>query len=635
MFIFAAYAIWQLHGYFFLDTPTMLIWAEAYIPESRFFTPDVFFPSAGRFAPLTQMAGSLWILIFDNPLWGNFLGQLILYSLAVVCIFYVMRRLKFSIWQVVFITLLIFAQTSIAENLFTIGKGETLLTSLSVFYTAVLYKFLFSERKAVLLGTLLGILSLLILLTKESGVALIAPLVFMSAVLLFFKLDRSLVKKMLAATIIFIFATAAHRLYVRFFDIAPVDYNPYIAFEISFRLMFVNLGFYLRNCTDIFITGTVSLLGNVYFFMKNKNKTWLLIGIFTSVWGWAFLGGMLFWRWPLVYYMLVPSTLFIVSLVFMLNEITRPLAKKVFYGVFAVFILLFAQYTFFVATSQGDSNRLYTQSMITASELLGEGANLYFHDWDFWVEPIHQTRLLHTFFLHSGINIYGLGPTYFLDIFDEEMARLHGLDERIEIPSPQAGDYVMVYDSLRPVNFSIRSVGPSFSVVSEPLLSQRGFGLELISADRFDRNHLFLGMAGIWGTLRTTAGYRLYRVTYAPEHTLLYQGIRGLYPDGWTGRVLSIDSFIGEELILYLNPASFAVHPQNSVRVFVNDCFAEAIPFDYTVASLDLTNIVSKLADSDGINIRIEVERLFNPSIDMPPSGDMRDLGLNVRVFAY
>jgi hypothetical protein len=598
---------------------------------------------------LPHFLNAVWVTVFGNAIWGLYMGQFILYAAAVAVLFYFMRKFTFSIWQVIFISLLLLTQTPAVANLFTVGKAEVALIFFSVFYLFALYKFLMSERIGALWPIVLGILSLALNMTKETDIAIFVPLVFLLAAFWIFKFGKMCIIKALLAIAIYIFAEIAHILFIHFFDIQPVDYNPYTSlFVIAFEPILNNFLWYLRNSTDIFITGVVSLLGNLYFYMKDRKNLRLLFGLAISVWGWAYMVGMFVWWILEIYYMLIPSTLFIMSLVFMLKEIKHPpqWTKRVFYGMFGVFIFMYGQYVYYTAITQADVNRAYTKSMVSASEFLSAGDDVFLEGLA-TLEATFQTMILHSYIWETGIRFHDLGlmvdnRQFLMDylwrhFFLWEAARAYGFTSGMDFPLPDVGGYVLVHMNHRDIPFPVRGTSPRQDYRATSRLIGEGYGLELVSFYERSRNHFFLGMANIWGTRQTSAGYRLYRITYVPEHIRIARLIlvtSGLFWDGWTGGVLSIEGFAGEGLRLDINPISFMVHPQNSIRVFINDYFAETISFDYTVTSLNLTNIVSQFADSDWINIRIEVERLFNPSINMPPSNDTRDLGLNVGVLA-
>lgn len=626
--IIVGYFIWQNYGHFWIDTPTAELLANGFTPGNRFFDTSLYLPKMGRFVPLTHITYAFFYFTSNNSLFGIFLGTFILYGLTVACIFHFMRKLDFSIWQVAFTTLLIFTQTPIAENLLTIGKAQVLQTSLGVFYIVVISKFVSYESKFLLHCALLSLLSLLMILTSETSIALIAPLAFILVLTMFFRLGRQLLTKVSLALGIFFFTWLFHMLYIRIFDVLPIE-NPYSAqLNRSIGAVLTNLRLYMQLTSDIFVVGGVSLVGNAYLFYGNRNNRCFLIGLFTSVWGWAYVGGMMFWPIVQPYYMLIPSTFFILSLVFVVKEIKKPLSKKAFHVAMTVLAFIYIQHTFYNARFQGDLNVVHTSSMLTVSEIISPDSNLYFEDLCFFQEPVHQTNIYHNILRDNNINIFGLGEAFFYGTYNPDVLRLHFADEFVTVPAPKIDDYIILFPDQRPQNLMLEARGAFRRNVASRLVEQHGYTLELVSAMRLDRRHLFLGMGNMWGPVETSIGYRLYRVTDVPAFN-----VRGVYADGWTGRSFEILGFANEIPLLFnLNQYSFAAFPQNEMRVYVDGTFIESINFDYTSTQIDLTYVLTGFVGQT-VDIRIDVMNTFIPYNDFPPQQDMRELGLNLSVY--
>ncbi|MDZ4815071.1 MAG: hypothetical protein SGI71_02250 [Verrucomicrobiota bacterium] len=206
-------------------------------------------------------------------------------------------------------------QASAAENLFTLGKPEILLSFLIIASFLLANRFVRNWNWVLLAGSLC--LTGMAILTKETGVvALVASFILVLGAGL--KVTR---QKMIAATCLHVLTGLIFVVLPRL--LKPKEAAQYVTFEFSPRSVAYNLYAYLINFPELALLAGVVVCLLIGQLKKNKLSAFphsLICASSTLLAAVSYMVILAIWRWPGGYYLLPVSLLLLLSLGFCLTE---------------------------------------------------------------------------------------------------------------------------------------------------------------------------------------------------------------------------------------------------------------------------------------------------------------------------
>lgn len=614
-------------GFFFLDNVENFLHSKAV-----WSNPEMLLPSHGRFFPGIMIMGGIYGRLSAFHIQSLFVGQFLFFAFAAIVFFRFMGKLNVSFFWRWMVMIFLYIQSPFGENLFTIGKQETLLGSLFLLLVPVTYNLLVrnSLASSIIFFILYECLIIWTVLTKETNVSIIVFLLALLFLVWTVLRDRILLKKVFLCILLFACTQALFLLIKRVFD--TYSDTRYIDYSITPEGIFTNLDFYYRFHFDLIGIGTLCLAFVLYFGIKKHFDLQTIMATALTLWGWGYLGGMLIWRWPAGYYLLPIYTLFLMAFAFFVSTnipvFTKYPGKHILAGMFALSAFFAVQYTYYSATTHIAATQVYANSLESVTNSLPDGSRLFMENWNYYHEPVQKTNVFLHDVAHKDIQVTGLGPIFFEAEVSAQDLTLHGAEHR-KIEPPQRGDYILNFNNVRTQLIPLRALSPRLEYATSSRLAAMGYKLELLAADSSNHGYLNFGY-GKYGFSKTIYSFSLFRVIEAGA----LDAVETIFADNYTPKEVKLVNLKREQVKIKILPGSFIKHQTNELALYKNDVLVAAIPINTDLAEVDLADYLTVDA-STPTDIRFVVKDTFVPSSVWSSSQDHRELGLQVELSFY
>ena len=265
---------------------------------------------------------------------------------------------------------------------------------------------------------------------------------------------------------------------------------------------------------------------------------------------------MWFWRWPMGYYMLMPSILFKACFLYGtyaagIWDKSRRLARQAVVALIGVGVAYAAVYCFYIISSQVAFSRVYTAALSRVLQMPGHDKTLIIESYPYFAEQVDATQVLFRYLTErrgdgQHVEVRGIMDTldpYVTDLDrpgNAEMMRMLGVTKEKLAENfgnlPRKNDFLVTFTGGELATWFLRGVAPYYNDESQ-LRRQGAYDMHLIADKRETIPGVYLNLwSGRLVCERRWLGYKLYQVT-SDQPKFLW---RGRYPDGWTEGVSSI-----------------------------------------------------------------------------------------------
>lgn len=551
-----------------LDYPDNVMWALS--PYGR----------GGRYFPVYWLYNFAVFWLFPANIAANYIVQAILFitSLGLTC--FLFYKLTNNAKATLIFGVAACLGGAVTENLYTLGKAEPLaylfvIAILVIFFTMDLRR---RNRSAMQFASI-SVLSALAIWSKETSLVLLVfcPVAIVASMTVNRVWIRSLRKSdcLQSYPILFLSIIAGYLLSKVPYFIFPNDggLTNYIDYKINLKLVVDNLVFYVTQQPDVLFFGLAALVlcsmamlrlrAHEYRRMpKLRSNLIFVIGLLLMAW--SYYLGLLIWRWPMGYYMLLPSIIFkfaaFYGLVFVYENkmfstgLYRALCSMVF-----ICIGYASIHSFYVASSQISYSRMYTEAVSKYLAVSKPNNRLIIESFPFYAEQVGNTE--HLISIMSGKNrvVSGIADLLNPEVATPEILKLlsisqEQLDNNVK-SLPTKDDYLLVMTGDKLGTWFVRGVTPYFS--KDSILKKYGaYDMKLVAEDKLFSPSAYLN---IWTNKlyfgSTYFGYKLYRVL--DNRPKIFW--RNRYPDGWIGKTASITLFpeFGKHVLITVSTPNF------------------------------------------------------------------------------
>jgi len=645
----ASWAAWSVpvicwSEWFPLDYSRLITIADELMRHPlRFVSP--YDQGSGRFFPFYWLVFAVQSYLFGAATWAYAftLCAVMLAALWAVCwiVFKTTQRRDASL----LLLPLLYLGTPVAENISTIGKAEPYLCLL-LFGAIGLFVSQCSEPAGrwVALVRYVGIAATfaLAIWMKETSVALLGFCVAGLALAIGgWLLVKEQVWRDCARDYVSLLQSllcgigVAKAPYFLFTDTSRnINYTEY---EITPELIIDNAYFYLIQQPDVLLFGLMSsaLLSVIGWNLSRQRATdrstaqgFVLFAAMVSM-GWAYYGVLLIWRWPMSYYMLLPSCVFRAATVYGVVQLTAQSdvrwPKRAVATVITVTAVYGAAYAWYMIGSQIGYSRIYTRVLQEASERVPREGRLYLESYPFYSEQWGGTTMWLKAMHRPDIDVRGIADYLDPAVPTPQICKLlHVTDEALATNRkriPTRGDYLVTFTGLKLATWMLRGVTPYACQQSLLAGHQGDFDLELVAEESIVQDAVY---PHVWTGLPTAGptaiGYKMYRVLSEKPRFLWFDR----FPDGWVGSKASIviNSSTPVRAMLRISAPPFTLpnHVQihcdggPTIEVFLIDTNEVLLPID--------------CACPDGTStITFRVDRVASPR-DLKINKDKRRLGI-------
>ncbi|GAB4489505.1 MAG: hypothetical protein OHK006_21300 [Thermodesulfovibrionales bacterium] len=500
---------------------------------------------SGRYIPLFTASFAAVYAVFGFALHAYYTAGAVIMLASLFLICAITAAICGSRTAGVVSALLAVTASPVAENIYTLGKQEP---KLLVFILAALYlltRAFFRENSGkpdVTAANIIGsaFLILLGLLMKETAAAMI---VFAAAgmVLSFLVRDTDASRKEnVRAYSVFFAAVAAVIVLVKLFIwyFTPIGSKEvYTTYPITRELITANLTYYARQLPDVllFYVLSTAVLAAAAWKRPAGSAHRIIFAASLLALAFGYAGGMLFWRWPLGYYMLVPAVLLpivLVSGVWMSRSIR---GSRLLLGSLVALVVLSRLYSIpygvYVVGMQKTADCLFTEAIGAYAEKAVDGERLLVEEWPFYNEQVMQSNILvRDIYGRKGLRVEGINDLLNIRETSSDTLILFGVGElpAREPRLPRKGDYLLVLDCENPSSWVVRGV----SHCDDAAMISEGRGLELVSQRKIAWKGIQAEAPGFSPKLRNyRKEYRLYKIR---DWKMI--SWRGRWADGWIGR---------------------------------------------------------------------------------------------------
>jgi hypothetical protein len=369
---------------------------------------------SGRYFPFYWIFNSFQYFFFGTHVLPYYLVQSVIILAAILLTCRTLKEItgtsKFSVWLLV----LLFFNSPLAENSATLGKAEPLSYLLVILVIFIFVRAESAGRRLVFREQLyIALLFFLALLTKETSLALVgfaatgvvlvesakrlrgpeAPYLTSKA---YFQLLSALVAGWGVTKIP----------YLIYWD--PTDRPTYLDYKVTASLIRSNLEFYAQQQPDVLVFAGLALFAlaltanRLYHhrsgpaFHKQFRAFIIVVSLYAMAAAYYLV--LLAWRWPMAYYMLLPSVIFrlvaVYGLVMFADQLrSQRIGRAALYGVAGVTLAHASAYIFYIVSSQIAYSRLYTEALqkyIAGSS----GSALVMETYPFYAEQVTGSHLL-------------------------------------------------------------------------------------------------------------------------------------------------------------------------------------------------------------------------------------------------
>lgn len=595
----------------------------------------------GRFCPAYWFYYALIHLFSGFDLTGYYLSQSLIFFGIAVLLFLLGNRLAGNPRAGLASALLFLTASPVAENAYTLGKPEPRIFLLMLAAVAIFFFRWESPKTGRPWMPWAGMAALILLsmLTKETTMVLT---VFGAAGLALtfllrrrnpaFRSDAIRWGGFLLCVLLVVGGVRA-----LFYSLLPENaLKAYTSYPISWSMIRENLRFYSVQIPDIPILGLCATASGLLAFRRFAEFS-LRRTVFTAslcLTGWAYFCGMLLWRWPLGYYLLIPagffSAAFAVSFFRAKSDAIFPRALWVLAGIVLLTRFYAISYGIYVACAQKSVDRAFTELMTEYAKRALPGQRLLVEDWPFYVEPVRKSnRLLTSIWNREGLEVQGARDFLDGEIVTPEILRLHAYDEAPDPADRYAaeGDFVGRMTGKRDVPWFVRGVSPFVSRSEKSGFQEAGGELDSLVERRYEWEGVFWAPSRPFPSLETfSAGFRLYRVRQSPS--AFWES--GRWEDGWIGETALCRIRMTEPAApFFLNGSVPPEGVPGEIRVFQEEQWIAT--FWLNKAGSYSFPCILRATDRVGTRLRFEVPRTFVPR-EAGTGPDDRRLGVVLQI---
>ena len=607
--------------YFPIDNPSVLL-----MSQGDFF--DYIFISNIRLDFMYNIVCWISFYFFGSTPQVIFIIQWIFFELVYAIIYKLCSRFTQNFKAKIFIVFMGMIATSVAEQLFTIGKKEIFLMLGIASVMWFTYKFFYVEMSKYSMGIslfLLGISILFSLTLKETSKVLLVW--FLLVVVYNWVWQPNNRKKIWPYSAVIVCVLLIVEIYKKIYIVS----SAYTNVNLQFSTIIHNIAYYVRYDFDIIAMGIIGAISGIRGWIgerKNYNRQFCFL---INICGWGYFCGMTLWKWPFSYYLYPCAVMFAMSLIGFVAYTTNRI-KKIIICILLLISVYSIDYNYKVAISHIDLGRVYTDSINRINEVIKiEPGRVLVEDNNFYEEQPKQMSILLNGYLGNSIEVIGIKQWLYDVPMDESTLTLYesNMDEVKEYTEdfePQIGDYVIKYVNVRNFNGSVRGVNPVNSPSYTSELENKWYDLELVNKSENNRKCIGADRRGIH-IYPMQYGYALYRIVDRSYN------IAGIDIDGWTGKELEIQNYeCGLNFVIVIHDSSsvYLNLPYTEIEIWINNQFEEMIrvkPGD----RLLLDEMLENYNVTDAIDLRFIVTDTFSPN-SILGNKDTRELGINVTV---
>lgn len=596
---------------------------------------------SGRYFPVYWLFSSLQYYFFTTHALPYFLLQSIILTGAIVLTCKLASQVTGRSRWITLLAVLLFFNTPLAENSATMGKAEPIsyfliFLAIYVFAGKSSSSAAITRQKLAYIAFIFG----MALLTKETSLALMgfAASGFVLTFLAnrYFRLTTSRSANDYAK--LFGALTGGWLItkipYIMFWD--PADLPTYLDYKITPQLIKTNFEFYASQQADvlafavlgfIFLTWrTVKLLSPRGDGQGNSSAN-LIFMLSLYAMGLAYYVVLMAWRWPMAYYMLLPSVIFrmttVYGLYFFFRNSRKKLTSTAIGLVLGVSLIYSAAYLYYIVGSQISYSRLYTQAVRAYAQNSHGQSTLVMENYPFYAEQVTGTHLIMRFAFNKWFRIGGVSDLLDGGAGSSEIQRLLGIsDARMDAnigSLPKKNDFVLVFTGRKLATWFLRGVTPF--IYEESAFTHLGmFDIEEVAANSIAMPAAYFNIwTGKPEIGMTRLGFGLYKVV-SDGHKFFW---RHRYADGWVGAkaTLLIGETFGSSPILKLSSPNFVM--PNRVTIT-----KDGEP--YKVLEITTTDEITLKLDEPSkkpASYEFTVEKTVAP-VDVGLNADTRQLGL-------
>lgn len=502
-------------GFFPVDNPSVLF--EGQLGWDRVVQA---FTDNGRTDFMYSIVVFLATCVFPNTPVTHFMVQFAFFAItgAFTCILLRVSRVRPLI---ICLSLMVWiCGSSVAEQLYTIGKKEIFLAASIALCLLCLHGLIIANatgKKRWLFygGYFAGLFFSFTI--KETSIILVCPLLLLQAYAVVWK------KEYIKPSAVCLAVCVVLILFQKGYQSIFISDNGYTAYEISLLMIIKNAVYYVRYNFDILAWGGIGFVANALAFLRGNRQSKYAFFLIVNLTGWAYIGGLCFWRWPMSYYLYPPLVLFALSLggidgvKSLQSKAWQKLLKVAFVAVGAISLIYGVVSNYCVGSSHVDVSRAYTDSIYTLLGAVKDGDRVLLDNYDAHLEQVYQTRRLLTLYFHEDVSVYGANQSIWGDTVTDEALQLYGYtretyEQEKALAVPRVGDYIVHYINNRNYYGQTRAVNPSSTEDVYEKLQKMGYALEPIG-ESIHRRLLWDTTGGLFGIGETEAGYQIWRVT--------------------------------------------------------------------------------------------------------------------------
>lgn len=526
----------------FLDDPAVLKQGKVIAETYTWPRPD---PISGRHIPLFHVYFGVIYKFFGFDLRAYYAVGAALMLGSLVLIYAITVAICRSRTAGVVSAFLAITASPVTENLYTLGKQEP---KVLIFILAALYLFARAflreddEAPSVPVTTILAIALLICLgmFMKETTTAMTVFALSGIVASLFFRDEGAYRKESVKAFSLLFVSISAGILFVRFLhaQLTPAGSKAiYTTYPITRELVTANLAYYVKQLPDILLLFMLASVVLVFGMLGRPRgaarKITFAVSLLALAFGYA--GGLLIWRWPLGYYMLIPGVLLpivVVSGIWMSQNIRNSrLLMGVFIALLALSRLYTIPYSVYVATTQKVADRIFTDAVGVYAQRAAGGERLLVEEWPFYNEQVIESNILvRDIYGRKDLKVEGINDLLNASEIPAQTALLYGIREMpARAPRmPRKGDYLLSLSCENPSSWTVRGV----SHCDDGSMLNEEEGLELISQRKIAWRGIQMEAPGFFPHgQRYRKEYRLYKIG---DWKMI--SWNGRWSDGWIGR---------------------------------------------------------------------------------------------------
>ena len=543
----------------------------------------------GRFFPAYWLYHFAVFGVFTTNVAAHFAVQAAIFVVALAMACRLLYRLTGSLAATVVFGTLACLGGAVAENLHTLGKAEPLafffiMTAITLFAGLDRARRLPAAARFVIVAVMVA----LAMWSKETSMVMLvlAPAAVAAGIYVHGLGLRDVLRTpgfgrwaLLLVAVIggFLLSKAPYVLAPRGPQGKAISY---VEYDITLELVAENVAFYATQQPDVLLFG----LAAVWLCWRAARRLraggadararadfMLVTGLLAMAWG--YYGGLLIWRWPMGYYMLLPGIVFKLAAVHAATNALRSGAwtrrtRAAALGLAALAGLYALLQSFYVVTSQITYSRMYTEAISRYMALSTPRNRLILESFPFYSEQVTNTRQVIELLYGEKRDVTGVADLLDPAVATPEVMRLLRITHEQLAANrrslPREGDYLLLMTGNKLATWFVRGVTPYYS--EDSILGRdRAYDLIPVAEGRAFAPGAFMN---VWtyrlNLARTYVGYKLYKVTNRSARIVW----TGRYPDGWLGPVSSVrlSSDYGERARVTLSTPGF--NSPNRVRVW-------------------------------------------------------------------